>query len=390
MREQKLTITQKQQIVDAILQSDTFKNAPTSIALLKYLFEATYNNTPLKEGVIEMEFFRGDPDGKSNSRVRVNVYNLRKKLTNYYSTEGADDDWELMIEKGQYGVKFRKNTSQPSKNVSLINLFRWDSKFIPYIGLLLIALLSYLWNAPESVSPLWQKIIQSKQPTHLYIGDAFGYRGKTISGNEGWTRDFNINNVEDYLGLIEDKPELKEKTRMTDLYYSTRMAEHATYDLGRYFQKWNEELLIKYATNTSFTNIKNGNLIYVGRFYNQSDFVYLFNQYNPYFKIKDKHLIYTNKETGIENSYETNSQDLINDFTIVSKIKTSQGRTQFFFFSNHDIGVMASVEFFTNTDSLKTFDKRYAIGEQNFTAVFIAEGKERINLSLKEELVVTF
>ncbi|MBD0401636.1 hypothetical protein [Flammeovirga sp. EKP202] len=390
MRQQIPTKEQQQQIVDHILQSNTFKNAPTSIALLKYLSEATFKNTPLKEGVIEIEFFRGDPEAKSNSRVRVNVYNLRKKLATYYDSDGVNDEWKLLIEKGQYGVHFEKNTHNQSPNDHLQKQLVLVSKYLPYGVMVLVLFFSFWWNRPEAISPLWQEFMDSQQPTHLYIGDAFGYRGKTISGNEGWTRDFNINNIEEYLQVIEEHPELKDKTRITDLYYSTRMAEHATYDLGRYFQKWDKELFIKYATNTSFTNIKNGNLIYVGRFYNQNDFVYLFNQFNPYFKIDDKKLLYTNKVTGDERFFKSSNKDLKKDFTIVSKTKTPQGRTQFFFFSNHDIGVMAAVEFFTNTDSLNAFQDRHQVDEQNFTAVLMAEGKERINLSLKEELVVTF
>lgn len=105
-----LTERLEQEIVSKIKDSDTFKNAPTSRGLLQYLYEATKKGVHLKEAVIELEFFKDDQTGaKNNPRVRVNIYNLRKKLAAYYETEGRSDAWQLKIEKGQYKVGFVRN-----------------------------------------------------------------------------------------------------------------------------------------------------------------------------------------------------------------------------------------------------------------------------------------
>ena len=87
-----LSEDKKIELVDRIVESDTFKNAPTSIAILRYLVKANIENRFLKEGIIDIEFFGAKPDDdKSNPRVRVNIYNLRKKLSSYYEDEGAKD-----------------------------------------------------------------------------------------------------------------------------------------------------------------------------------------------------------------------------------------------------------------------------------------------------------
>ena len=126
-----LNNSKKQELVLKIKYSNTLKNAPTSSALLQYLHEATLKNKELKEGVIDIEFFGNkEITEKNNPRVRVNVYNLRKKLNAYYETEGKTDSWQVVIEKGQYKISFIKTV----KEGHLIKNINWKVA-IPYIGL---------------------------------------------------------------------------------------------------------------------------------------------------------------------------------------------------------------------------------------------------------------
>ena len=79
-RNMPLSENQKKEIVAQITMSNTFKNAPTSIGLLQYLYDATAKGTFLKESVIDIEFFGSKENADTNNpKVRVNVYNLRKE-----------------------------------------------------------------------------------------------------------------------------------------------------------------------------------------------------------------------------------------------------------------------------------------------------------------------
>ena len=366
---------QKLQIAKRITDSNTFKNAPNSIGLLNYLVEAHLEDRFLKEGIIDIEFFGSDPDeDKSNPKVRVNVYNLRKKLIKYYDKEGAADPWKIIIDKGQYAVRFEKPHRELEIKTPAV-------RFLPY-GLLLVCMGYIFWaRFPESVPIIWEDFFENKNPTRLYIGDAFGYVGKTVSGNSGWTRDYNVNSIEEYFALLEERPELKNITSPTDFTYSTRMAENATHHLSRFFCLYNHDFEIKYATASSFTNIKGGNTIYVGRMYNQENFTFLFNQSSPYIKFKDRHISIAGHhelpDTIINTESNTNS-----DYAIVSRLPGPNNTEQFFFFSNHDIGVMSTVEYFTNVDSLATFEKMLE-GKRHFTAVYLATGQDRTDLKLE-------
>ncbi|MDW7690867.1 helix-turn-helix domain-containing protein [Flammeovirgaceae bacterium SG7u.111] len=378
-KEKKLEITKK------TTESSTFKNAPTSIALLQYLVNANIDEHFLKEGIIDMEFFGGSPSSdKSNPRVRVNIYNLRKKLKSYYEKEGANEAWQIKIDKGQYSVRFEKQGLRQAKFLPKYPTYK---HLLPYVLLLVIAGAWVISTLPKSKPLIWKGFFDNQHTTNLYIGDAFGYGGKTISGLGGWTRNFQINSLDEYYALLEEKPELKEQTSPLDFNYSTRMAENATHSLARFFTRWEHDFEIKYATKTSFSDIKKGNTIYVGRFLNQKDFVYLFNEANSYFSIEDKKIAFKGHKTISDTTIVISQTGTDLDYTIVSRIPGPNDTEQFFFFSNHDIGVMATVEYFTNPDSLKAFTQKHLQNSPYFTAIYKVKGKERINLKL-EPLVV--
>ncbi|PKQ64277.1 hypothetical protein BZG02_05515 [Labilibaculum filiforme] len=376
----------KLEITEQIVGSNTFKNAPTSIAILRYLVQANIEDRFLKESVIDIEFFGTKADAENNNpRVRVTIYNLRNKLKNYYEREGANDLLQIKIDKGQYSVRFEKQNFKRKR----ISIPRYK-QLIPY-SLLLLSLIALIFShLPASSPKLWKDFFNNKHSTNLFIGDAFGYGGKTISGMAGWTRDFSINSLDEYYALLEEKPELKSTTNPTNFFYSTRMAENATHDLARFFTKWNQNFEIKYGTRTSFSDIKEGNTIYVGRLKDQKNFVYLFNEGNPYFKIKDKFVEFKGHPNIPDTTIFAGSIETELDYTVVSRIPGPNHTEQFLFFSDHDIGVMATVEYFTNADSIKFFSNKYLKQKPYFTAIYKTKGKGRINLDLETILVVPF
>ncbi|WP_075590859.1 hypothetical protein [Labilibacter marinus] len=381
-----LSEEKKLEITERIVKSDTFKNAPTSIAILRYLVQANIEERELKEGIIDIEFFGAKADSdKSNPRVRVNIYNLRNKLTKYYGAEGAGELWHLKIEKGQYSLEFEKQQI----NRKQISTSRYK-QVLPYF-LLVVTLAAFVFSKlPDSAPRIWKGFIKNEHNTNLFIGDAFGYGGQTISGLKGWTRDFSVNSPEEYYKMIEENPALKDMTTLADFNYSTRMAENATHHLSRFLTQWGKDFEIKYATQTSFLDIKDGNTIYVGRLKDQTNFVYLFNEANPYFKIEDMMVEFSHHPSIKDTNIVVKSDYKSSDFTIVSRFTGANNTEQFLFFSDHDIGVMATVEFFTNTDSLKAFTQMYLKDKTSFTALFKAKGKERTNLKLETIMVVPF
>ncbi|MDO6818487.1 hypothetical protein [Zobellia sp. 1_MG-2023] len=381
-----LTKKIEQEVVSKIRDSETFKNAPTSRGLLQYLYEATKRGEHLKETVIELEFFKNSQtDEKSNPRVRVNIYNLRKKLATYYASEGSTDAWQLKIDKGQYKVRFVKKQVP----AGWVQKMSW-TQILPY-ALLLLALIVLLVNKMPLKKPLlWESFLDSDTSTNVVLGDHFGAMGKTMTGGRGWTRDFQINSVDEFYDLLKRKPELQGVLRPANYSYTTRMAAMATQHLQQFFQTYDQQFSIRFSTQTTLPEIKEGNAVYAGPVKNDNQFIGFFNDANPYFKLSGQTLELSGHPTKKDSSFAFGASSVDQEYAIVSKYPGIGTTEHFVFFSEHDIGVSATVEYFTNADSLKTFETKYLKGKKYFTALFRVRGKNRVDTDLKMETVVSF
>lgn len=96
--------------VDALLASGIFNRAPNLARLLKYICEQYFIGAAdeLKEYNIAVEALgrRPDFDQKRDSIVRVEAYRLRKRLREYYETDGANREIHIDIPSGQYTPRF--------------------------------------------------------------------------------------------------------------------------------------------------------------------------------------------------------------------------------------------------------------------------------------------
>ncbi|MCL7762527.1 hypothetical protein MPF19_03805 [Polaribacter sp. Z014] len=381
-----LSNEQKQEIVSKIKKSNTLKNAPTSSALLQYLHDATLNNTTLKEGVIDIDFFGNkEVTDKNNPRVRVNVYNLRKKLITYYETEGKEDLWRLHIKKGQYKVSFTK-TETPPKRVRKIN---WKVT-IPYVILIGVIAFFMISNTTSKPPKLWEEFFKSDSQTNLFIGDHFGITGKTITKGYGWTRDFDINTNEEFHAFIDKNPELKKLIKPSKYSYSTRMGALATQKIQSFFQQHDHNFDIRFSTQTSIPEIKEKNVIYVGPTKNKNQFLPFFNEGNPFCNISNDFITIKNHPKIKDQTIDLKSKTESEEYAIVSKYKSLGNKEHFVFFSQHDIGVSATVAYFTNIDSITKFENTYLKEQHHFTAIFKVKGVNRTDTNIQLLDVIPF
>ncbi|WP_139956951.1 helix-turn-helix domain-containing protein [Flavicella sediminum] len=381
-----LTPSQKQEIVTKIRNSSTLKNAPTSSALLQYLHEATLKNTVLKEGVIDIEFFGSkEIEERNNPRVRVNVYNLRKKLVSYYTEEGKEDLWRLSIEKGQYKVSFAKSEiyTKPKRKIN------WK-QLIPYTGLVIAIATIISMNTTPKAPKIWKSFLETEEHSNLFIGDHFGITGTTITNGYGWTRDFNINTTNEFYQLLDAQPELRDKIKPAQYSYSTRMSAITTQKLQELYQQHDRKFEIRFSTQTSIPEIKERNAIYVGPTKNKNQFLTFFNEGNPYCKIKEEQLVVSKHPEIKDIKIPLNSKTTTEEYAIVSKYASIGNKEHFVFFSQHDIGVSATVAYFTNLDSIAQFEKKYLPKHQHFTAIYKVKGLNRTDTNLKLIQVIPF
>jgi hypothetical protein len=382
-----LSLEKKQELINQVRHSKTFAKATTSNSLLQYLFNATIKGTDLKEGIIDIEFFGAtNKTDKNNPRVRVNVYNLRKKLISYYEDEGAHNKWQIIIEKGQYKLSFLKKPSN-KKITDDLNL----KKSAPYIIILILISILILILLPPQKPTIWKSFLSKKKITNLFIGDLFGVIGITPTGGEGWCRDFSINNIEDFYALCDKKPALKKELHPANYASCTGMAALSTQQLQSLYQTYHQTFSIRFSTQTSISVIKEGNAIYVGPIKNNNPFISFFNDGNPYLHISNIEVRLSNHPTLKDRVLDINTIGDSFEYAIVSKYPGPNDTDHFVFFSQHDYGVSATVEYFTSRETCTAFSKKYLHANKRFfTAVFLVKGKDRTNTHLELKMVVDF
>ena len=94
--------------VDRVLQSGTFRNAPSSRRLLKYLTDhfLAGDSEQLKEYTIGVDAFGkpADYDPRLDSTVRIQIGRLRQKLAEYYREEGKGEAFLVDLPKGRFSL----------------------------------------------------------------------------------------------------------------------------------------------------------------------------------------------------------------------------------------------------------------------------------------------
>lgn len=103
--------------LEAVLGSPPFVRAPKLAHLLSYLCERLFagETSQIKEYSIGVEVFQRGAgfDQDSDSIVRVEANRLRKRLAEYYASEGAGHCLRITIPLGQYIPEFVRHTGAP-------------------------------------------------------------------------------------------------------------------------------------------------------------------------------------------------------------------------------------------------------------------------------------
>ena len=374
----------KRQLLDRILKQRSFVKSPTSSVLLEYLVDATLKGNDVKETTIGVDLLGDKFDSeRGNARIRVNIYNLRKKLENYYKTEGRDDPWRIVIQKGQYRVEFARNTNRKFRP-SPVNRVGW----VFVVMLLLSWVIFFLLGMGPRKPVFWKAFLTNGKPVTLIIGDSYGLMGMTETGKVGWFRDYDINSLDDLYAFLDRHSELKDRIWPANYVYTTGMSAYAAKEIASLFNVFDRDFLIRFTSNSTYSDIIEGNAIYVGPLKNNNKFIRFFNEGNSNFKLDNGRLIVSGEGTESDRVFNLKMEGLEFEYAIVCRLNGPGNTAQFIFFSDHDIGVKATVEYFTNPDSIRAFSERYFGGEDvPFTALFETNGIERTNIKLSPIVV---
>lgn len=168
------------------------------------------------------------------------------------------------------------------------------------------------------------------------------------------------------------------------------MSALASQKFQSFFQYYEKKIDIRFSTQTSIPEIKEGHVIYVGPTKNKNLFLTFFNAGNPYCNIINDDLIISKSIYKKDSIISLKSPIIAEEYAIVSKYPSIGNTEHFVFFSQHDIGISATVDYFLNKDSLRVFSNTYLKGKKHFTAIFKVKGVNRTETDIKILDVIPF
>ena len=380
----------KKAILDKILQSHAFANSQVYKDLLRYLVEASINNVTPKEYTIATEVFQKGPgfDPSQDTIVRVYMYNLRRKLAQYYSDEGMDEQVRIDVPKGHYSIEFSLY-QKPKKSASL-NRHIW---IIPLIVLFLSNIFFiYKYSVTKSLPGrsgvhhddlVWSSFFSNNAPKQIVLGDHFFFL-KDSGSREKRTimRRDDINSVND---LDAYKAESVERRNYKLLEYPMfpRNSVWPCADIIKLFMNNHLDFELNFSSNVTAQDIKNYNLLFIGSFHTLAVFDQTFRN------SASQYLVYPN----VLSYYDEINDSLITlpeegdplshhvDYGIVRKIPGPNKNIVFIFTSFHETGTIGIVKYFTNKESLEKleelFIRRFGHVPLYFEIIFKASGYNR-------------
>jgi hypothetical protein len=175
--------------LEAVLASPRFARSPALAHFLSYLCEKKFSGDAdrIKEYAIALEVF-GRPssfDQDSDSIVRVQANRLRKRLAEYYGSEGAGHTLQIAIPIGQYVPVFQRVpppeiavSVQPPRIITGKTRIPSQYAWLVFAAIVLCAMVGFLFVRPrERPGPQVQSTRTQpqtqivEQPSGLPVGD---------------------------------------------------------------------------------------------------------------------------------------------------------------------------------------------------------------------------
>ena len=272
-------------VVQRVAASASFQRSPRLRELLLYICERAIQNRPeeLREQLIGRGVFgrKADYNPAEDNIVRVEMRQLRKRLEEYFVTEGKDEQYVVMIPKGAYLPVLEPRQARSvavvprlePANLPRRNWLRWASG----VAILILAGVC-LWLANENrnmqqslaasagLKPdrtaLWPLLFNSGQETLIVCADSSLVVAETVL-HRSVTLDEYVSH--DYTAKLANSDSAKSVLRSLPNWLFTDMTDvRLVQRLFRLNADHWDKVAIRSARNTQIQDFKQANLILLG------------------------------------------------------------------------------------------------------------------------------
>jgi len=369
--------------VDRIVRSEAFRSSEVLRRLLLYLAEkaATGEADRLKEYVVAIDGL-GKPssyDPQHNSAVRIQVGRLRQKLAEYYRNEGIDDPLTVDLPKGRFRLVWTERASTPivplvadpplpplpPHEVAPRGSSWWT---ISLIALLCLALgygtrvffagssagnngKGVAWT-PE-IEALWGPFVNEKRPLLMLIEDPLFAELQSSPGV--YYRDRSLNQWSDVQKseTLQTLSKTLKSTGMQPSHYYTAFGEvQAAFQLGRLFGQRAQLFSLGKASQVSWQQISDNNVIFVGvenLFFDQASALPIAPQLTPVLAGVKNPRPAAGEQALYADEYQTAPNETGIVFALVTHLPGPLGGNEVdSFTSNRSAGYVAAVQAFSD------------------------------------------
>ncbi len=376
-------------------------NSEINLKLLKYLIDAELEGKSIKEADIASDLFGRDKnnfDSTQDSIVRSHMHSLRKQLNKYYLVDGINDAIKFILPKGSYRVELLeddKHNPSIETNKKRIKILSYSSIAFSII-LIFISVFFYqkysslqskTENTLSEINPVWHDFVASDIPTILVVGNFFVFKEiDEVSNRKRIIRDNKINSAEELSDFISEYPEIEKRQLNTSNSYLGVEAPFITSFICRQFGKADKEINVKLASELSWQDLQNNNIIYVGNIKSLYKMKYYFN----YLRFKYSlfpHTIYftpTLKDTLEKIAVMGGGGDFHDDYAIVAKFPGSYNNTIMLITSFSSFGQVEPLKILTSFNFEEELKKTSFIKDRipgYFEILFRVEGIDKSGMN---------
>jgi hypothetical protein len=364
-----------------IITSQCFSKSVVLKELLKFLVEKSIRGEVPKEVEITYEVFGKSKGAEKEKNIRIYVYNLRKKLKEYYNKEGQNDLVLFSIPKGGYQVEIKSNQKLIIRSKI--------AKFSPYIlgaAILLFILSISMFHQDKrskiAKSFIWNDIYESEYPLLIVLGDHYFVNQKNVFGSMSSTRFTNINSNDDFDRMLQNYPEIEKDVLKTEQTYINKQGPFGMYKLMTFMAGGGLDINMRYSSELHWEHMKNTNTIYIGSYKSQHILKQIFEEIGIQFDFSGSMVHYTTSDSTF--TFNPYSEEFLNkEFASLVHFETEDGRIVLALMCNTDVGNIATIKHLSSPENLKTLKSRVKeFNSNNFKAIFEVRGQQTIDFKI--------